>query len=364
MDIAKAFRPETILLWEKAADDPEAQRIISLLPSANVQMVKHQRLPASQHVSMAQAIRKGKRTLMIGHATSFVGRFDGGLGSSIRCCPYHKLVPLSNGCPYRCTYCYLAFVYRKHAPFIKLNTNYDAMFKQIRRAISLSSGRVNFNMGEMLDSLALDHITNLTAMLVPFFAGFSKAYLMLLTKSSNIDNLLAIEPNDHTVVSWSLNSQNAVDIYEIGTATLAQRIEAARKCQDHGYRIRFRIDPGILHDNWQSAYADMIASALKVAEPENITLGMLRLITGHDKLAAQIYGQRAADLSRQELTEKCSDGKSRYPPDKRIQFYKFLINTIRYLNKHVSISLCRETPEIWQALHNHCAPNNCNCITW
>ena len=187
---------------------------------------------------------------------------------------------------------------------------------------------------------------------------------MLLTKSSNVDNLLAIEPNSHTVVSWSLNSQNATDAYEIGTATLAQRIEAARKCQSRGYRIRFRIDPGILHDNWQSSYADMIASALKATEPENITLGMLRLIPGHKKLAAQIYGQRAADLNRQALTEKCSDGKLRYPPDKRIQFYQFLINTIRDFNKNVSVSLCRETPEIWQALRRQCAPHKCNCVTW
>jgi hypothetical protein len=56
-------------------------------------------------------------------------------------------------------------------------------------------------MGEMLDSLALDHITNLTTMLVPFFAGLSRGFLILLTKSSNIDNLLAVEPNDKTVVS-------------------------------------------------------------------------------------------------------------------------------------------------------------------
>ncbi len=364
MDIAKAFKPETILLWEKAADDPEAQRIISLFPSANVQLVKHQRLAASRHASIADAIRQGKRTLMLGHTASFVGSFDGRLGPNVRCCPYHKLVPLSNGCPYYCTYCYLAFVYRKHAPFIKLNINYDTMFKQLRRTISLSAGRVNFNMGEMLDSLALDHVTNLTTILVPFFSGFSRAYLMLLTKSSNVDNLLATQPNSHTVVSWSLNSRNAIDTYEIGTATLDQRIEAAKQCQNRGYRIRFRIDPGILHDNWQSSYADMIVSALKAAEPENITLGMLRLVPGHKKLAAQIYRQRAADLTRQALTEKCSDGKLRYPPDRRIQFYQFLVNTIRDLDKEVSISLCRETPEVWQALRRHCQPHKCNCVNW
>jgi spore photoproduct lyase len=209
-------------------------------------------------MSPSRALLAGKRTLMIGRTSSIVGRFDGRLGTSVRCCPYYKLVPLSNGCPYFCTYCYLAFVYRNYAPFIKININYDTMFKQIRKVLAGAGGKVSFNMGEMLDSLALDHITNLTTMLVPFFAGLSRGYLMLLTKSSNIENLLAVESNDRTVVSWSLNSKRMIEQHELGTAGLPERIEAASKCQQHGYRIRFRIDPGILYPDWQTGYADLI----------------------------------------------------------------------------------------------------------
>jgi len=136
MDTAKTFKPHTILLWEKIAGEPESQRITAMFPSAKVQLIKHQRMPSIKHLSMGQALRKGKRTLMIGKTTSFIGRFDGQLGEAVKCCPYYKLVPLSNGCPYYCTYCYLAFVYRKYAPFIKLNINYDTMFKQIHKMAS------------------------------------------------------------------------------------------------------------------------------------------------------------------------------------------------------------------------------------
>jgi spore photoproduct lyase len=184
----------------------------------------------SPEMSPSQALLAGKRTLMIGRTSSFVGRFEGWLGPNVRCCPYYKLVPLSNGCPYLCTYCYLAFVYRNYAPFIKININYDTMFKQIRKAIAGAGGKVSFNMGEMLDSLALDHITNLTTMLVPFFAGLSRGFLMLLTKSSNIDNLLAVEPNNKTVVSWSLNSRRMIEQHELSTANLSGRIDAAGAC--------------------------------------------------------------------------------------------------------------------------------------
>jgi len=364
MDTAKKFKPEKILLWQKVADHPEAERIVKLFPSAKVHLISKQRQSSLTNMSPGEALLAGRKTLMIGATTSFVGHFDGQLGVSVRCQPYYKLVPISNGCPYYCTYCYLAFVYRKYAPFIKININYDSMFKQIRKAISNSSGKTSFNMGEMLDSLALDHITNLTTMLIPFFSGFSKSFLMLLTKSNNIDNLLAIEPNEQTVVSWSLNSRRMIETYEPGTASLNERIEAARLCQEHGYRIRIRIDPGILYEDWKAEYSDLIQKTLSVIGPENVTLGMLRLLPGHFHLAAEAYGDRARKLWNHNFVKGASDGKLRYPPKERVEYYTYLIDVIRSFDKHISISLCRETPEIWSIFKDRCEPRKCNCVIW
>ena len=364
MDKAKTFRPKTILLWQKVADDPEAQRIIELFPSADVRLIKQQVNPPLPNMSPSRALLAGKRTLMIGATSSFVGNFEGLLGSNVHCCPYFKLVPVSNGCPYYCTYCYLAFVYRKYSPFIKININYDTMFRQIRKTLAGSHGKVSFNMGEMLDSLALDHITGLTKMLIPFFSGFSNGFLMLMTKSSNIDNLLAVESNNKTVVSWSLNAQQIICQYELGTADLDERIKAAKQCQDHGYRIRFRIDPGILYPKWQDGYADLIQKTLAFIRPENITLGMLRLLPGHFNLAESTYGNRTRKLRDYKFVKGASDSKLRYQPKQRIEFYTFLINTIRSFDEDVSISLCRETPEIWNNFKDHCESKKCNCIVW
>jgi spore photoproduct lyase len=364
MDTAKAFNPRLILLWKKVEEHPEAQRIISLFPSADIRVIKHQRMAPLVTVPAGKALLAGKRTLMIGQTTSFVGYFDGRLGDSIRCRPYYKLVPVSNGCPYYCTYCYLAYVYRKYSPYIKVNINYDTMFKQIRKTLAQTKGNVSFNMGEMLDSIALDHITGLTKMLVPFFAGLSRAFLMLLTKSSNVDNLLALEPNNQTVVSWSLNSQQIIETFEPGTASLSERVEAARLCQQKGYRIRLRIDPGILQPGWQASYAEMIHKALTVLEPENITLGMLRLMPGHFRLAQQAYGNRVVKLQYRNLTQRGSDNKLRYPAEQRAEFYSYIIDAIRSLNRNISISLCRETFDICNVFKDRCQLNKCNCVIW
>jgi spore photoproduct lyase len=364
MDTAKTFNPQTILLWHKAADHPEAQRILGLFPSASVHIVEKQRIPPPSKIPAGKALVAGKRTLMIGQTSCFVGHFDGRLGPNVCCRPYYKLVPVSNGCPYFCTYCYLAFVYRKYAPFIKININYNEMFKQIRRTITASNRVVSFNMGEMLDSLALDHVTNLSTMLIPFFAGFPRGYLMLLTKSSNVDNLLTIKSNPQTVVSWSINSQQAIQTHELGTANLVERIKAAKLCQEHGYRIRLRIDPGIIYPDWKVGYANLIEKISTTLQPENITLGMLRLLPGHLRLANQAYGNRAYELTNSSFVTGASDRKLRYPPKQRIEFYSFLIDAIRSFDKKVSISLCRETPEIWDVFKNRCDLGKCNCIIW
>jgi len=361
LDIARKFRPDTILLWEKVADDPEARRIVKLFPSAQIKIINHQRY-FSHTATPGRAIVEGKQTLMIGQTSSFVGDFTGQLGDNVRCCPYYKLVPVSNGCPYYCSYCYLAYVYRKHHPFIKININYDTMLRQIAKLADGQMHKISFNMGEMLDSIALDHVTNLTSILVPFFSRFRNAFLMLLTKSSSIDNLLSLKPNSQTVVSWSLNSDTAIKTFEPGTASLDERLDAAKRCQKHGYRIRFRIDPGILHLNWRNAYAEMIQKMFASTEPENITLGMLRLVPGHLRLAQQAYQKRAENLCNQTLTSLASDGKLRYPEDKRIEFYSHIIDAIHSFNKTVSISLCRETPRVWIALKNHRLSQTCNCL--
>ncbi len=364
MDTAREFKPETILLWHKIADEPEAQRIINLFPSVKVNLIEQQRYTPPKSVDAGKALVAGKRILMIGQTQQFVSHFDGRLGTNVRCRPYYKLVPISNGCLYYCAYCYLAFVYRKYSPFIKININYDVMFRQIRKSLQQGNGSVSFNMGEMLDSLALDHVTELCKMLVPFFGGLSNGYLMLLTKSSNVENLLSLEPNNHIVVSWSLNSRYAAEHFEAGTASLDERIAAAKACQEHGYRIRFRIDPGILHSNWQAGYAELVGRIFEHTQPENITLGMLRLLPGHLSLAKSAYGEGVKNMFQFESAEQGTDFKVRYNPKDRIKFYKLIIDAIREYDKKVSISLCRETPQIWRALGNLCDFGKCNCLVW
>ena len=335
MDTARAFKPNTIFLLRKLQRHPEAARIIEMFPEARIQIVDRQRDAVVPRHSSRPAIIAGKRVLMIGEASSFLRHFDGCLGSGVQCASYVKLVPVSNGCPYYCTYCYLSYVYRDHLPFIKMNVNYGKMCDEICDLTTWAQSTISFNMGEML-----------------------------LTKSSNVDGLLNLKPNGQAVVSWSLNTQPMIDLFEVGTASLEERIHAAKRCQEHGYRTRLRIDPGILYPDWRRDYAELIRKSLAVLEPENITLGMLRLLPGHFRLARQAYGNRGERLQNVGLTERASDGKYRYSPKQRVEFYQLLTDVILAHDRHMSVSLCRETPYIWDHLKDRCDPHKCNCLIW
>jgi hypothetical protein len=91
---------------------------------------------------------------------------------------------------------------------------------------------------------------------------------------------------------------------------------------------------------------------------------MLRFLPGHFHLAAGAYGNGARELWNHTLVAGASDGKLRYPPKERIEFYTFLIEAIRSFDKDMSISLCRETPKIWSIFKDRCKPRKCNCVIW
>ncbi len=355
MDSSRSWQPSAIIVWEEVRRHPEVERILSLFPEAPVCYTRTQKAAVPPGASRGQV-------LFLGTTSEFVKPFSGKPGDRIVCRNYLKLVPISRGCPYRCAYCYLDFVYRERLPWIKMNLNYDAMLKELAASLSNASCPVSFNMGEMLDSLALDHISGLSARLVPFFARQPKGFLMLLTKSSNVAALLSLRHEGHTVVSWSLNAQDIIDRYEIGTASLRERVEAARSCQEAGYPIRYRFDPLIAGENWRSAYADMIDRTLATTRPENITIGSLRFLPGHPKLARQLHGESAAGLFQGRFVTGAGDRKRRYPPELRLEMYRFLIDRIRAHCPDMPVALCREIPEIWKALAGMVTSSACNCV--
>jgi spore photoproduct lyase len=251
-------------------------------------------------------------------------------------CPHFYELILSNGCPFDCSYCYLQLTFRGQTqPTLFCNP-----WSTVQRELDhLSSGI--FSTGELADSLAI-----IPPLLEPAFEYFSKQrkkYLLLLTKSTNIQFLLDKEPNPHIIVSFSVNASPISKKFEKGSPNSDRRLEAAHELKKIGWRVRIRLDPIILEDGI-GAYEE-ICQKIADLQPELLTIGTLRQYPGLHRFAR--FAPRKG-LCRAE------DGRMRYPFTARVKTYKQIQQWLGF-----QPSLCKETKDMWRTLG--WGFQGCNC---
>jgi spore photoproduct lyase len=202
--------------------------------------------------------------------------------------------------------------------------------------------------GEFTDSLLLDPLTRMTEDLVPFFAAQSNAVLELKTKTAQVDLLESLDHRGHTIVAWSLNPSSLIASEEAATATLEERLEAARRCQAWGYRLAFHFDPLLVYPDWQKGYSEVVDKLSSAVDPGDIawiSLGTLRFMPSLKPIIRQNH-PRSTILEEEFIPGL--DGKMRYFRDLRVEMYGYLSRMLRNWHKDLCIYLCMESNDIWR----------------
>lgn len=251
-------------------------------------------------------------------------------------CPHFYELILSNGCPFNCSYCYLQLTFRGQTqPTLFCNP-----WPTVQRELdSLSSGI--FSTGELADSLAI--VPPLLEAALEYFPKQSKKYLLLLTKSTNIEFLLDRHPNPQVIVSFSLNASPISKEFEKGAPNPDRRLKAARELKRMGWRVRIRLDPIIL-ENGIGVYEN-ICRKIADLEPELVTIGTLRQYPG-------LY--RFARFAPRKGLHRAGDGRMRYPHTARVKTYKQIQKWLGF-----QPALCKETKDMWKTLGWRF--QGCNC---
>ena len=264
-----------------------------------------------------------------------------------KCCDYQVLSVGSN-CPIDCVYCILqAYL---NSPWIQFYVNIDKMFQELDSAIDTSKDSFfRIGTGEFTDSLAIDRLTRLSEPLVRYMATKQNGVLELKTKSAVIDTLRDLPHNRKTIVSWSLNGKEIMEKWELRSASLEQRLQAAAQCADWGYGLGFHFDPIIEYPGWEDDYLKTIRRLFQVVDPKSIvwiSLGALRYIPSLKQI-----GMKRFPSSRIFSGEFILglDGKSRYFRPNRVELYKKVCDQIgRHLSSNSCLYFCMESDEIWQ----------------
>jgi len=263
------------------------------------------------------------------------------------CCGY-KILHLIQNCLLDCSYCILQAYFKN--PFIFVYVNIDDMFNELDKVLNKNSETLfRIGTGEFTDSLFLDHITHHSKILVPYFAQKRNAIIELKTKTNNIDNLLNLDHQNHTVVSWSVNSEKVSREEESICVSIDERIRAAEICQDLGYKIGFHFDPIIHYDGWENDYKSVIDKIFSKINPENIvwiSIGCLRFMPALKPIIQQRFPNSKIVYEEFIVAE---DGKMRYLKPLRIHIYKTLYNYIRKISRDVTVYLCMERSDVWES---------------
>jgi spore photoproduct lyase len=340
-----------IYIEEEVKNSKIAQNVINNLPNIPLQYIKHikelkpnfkkQLLPKENQATDESIFNKNE--LVIAKQR---GKFLKPCPCSQGClnCGYYVIENAIN-CPYDCKYCYLQSYLNN--PYLIVYANTKDLFQELSDSPFLNkknSALAPFRIGtgEFADSLALDEITESSLELIPYFLEKNNAILELKTKSDKIKNIIKFDPKGKIVVSWSINPQNIMDLLEDGCTTLEQRIKAAKKCEEVGYKIGFHFDPIIHYQDWENDYKRTVDFIFANIKPKNvawISLGTLRFSPKLKKIIRLRFPDCKIFYDQLDID---FDGKIRYLKPIREEMFKKMNAFIKSYSSDIDTYLCME----------------------
>ncbi len=341
----KRFFPEKLFIEESCLKYPFTEKIINKLNFIPRENIKHSEKLVEEMCQYLDPISEGKKYLLIKKQT-------GNFVKSCPCTPQYLgcnyfIINLDINCPMDCSYCILQDYLSN--PMMTIHANHDDMKKELDIFLNKAKNKyIRIGTGELGDSLALDHITDNSKMLISYFRNKQDVLFELKTKSVNIDNIMNLKPVDNVIIAWSLNSKKMAVNEEKGTPSVEQRIQAAKAVTNKGYKVAFHFDPIIHYSGWEIDYEVVINELFDQIQPVNITwisLGSLRFPSELKKIISKRFPY--SKIIYDEFI-RGKDGKLRYFKFLRIDMYQKIKNYIeKNGGKDIPLYFCMESKEIW-----------------
>lgn len=338
------YLPDKILVDKEAQNYPITRRILEQLKGIEV-IVLNDESDLRDLVKETTSLFKGKRYLYLKYYKGTAFKLCPGFSEDVLCCNYYVLDLVEN-CPLECSYCILQAFLNK--PIITFHVNVEEILQQMLVEIKNRPDQpLRIGTGEHSDSLALDHLYQINPTLIEAFAGLENATLELKTKTADVESLLGLEHNGKTVISWSLNPIQIIRENEFKTASLEERLSAAKQVVADGYKVGFHFDPIIYYPDWQQGYLETIRLMFEAVAPENvawISLGTLRYIPELKQIAEERF-PKISIFSNEFIAAE--DGKRRYIKPIRKELLEKISYWIKQKAPSVPLYLCMEKLQLW-----------------
>lgn len=337
---------DRVYIHHDSVDSLVAQRVFAIFPREKIEITGQRPFSESEGDLSSREFARSKRQLYLcRYQGKFFKRCPGNR-PGLACCNYFVL-NWGLQCDMNCSYCYLqSFI---NTPVLTIYTNLDdALLELSEIGQELGQQGLRVGTGETVDSLSLDELTLYSRRLIQFFQKYPKWTLEFKTKSDKVDQFLKFPHAGNVIVSWSLNAQDIIVREEHGTASLQQRLDAARRSAEHGFKLAFHLDPLIWHPEWQQSYAGLVKEITTQFAPSEISymsVGALRFQPEQRHMMRERFGLNS--YVTQAETFPSSDGKLRYDSAIRQEMFQFMMDRFAEADKNWRIFMCMETPESW-----------------
>lgn len=350
--------PSTVFVHREAEQDEITLKVLSRLPKSRVIYLEDSGDPISElglfgdfdKLSVPDMFNLGKNSLLLARHKGNWMRSCPGTNNHV-CCNLWT-VDLGEGCPLDCTYCYLQ-TYLRRNPTNKIFTNIQDMLEEIEQRAREEPNRLfRICTGEVIDSLVWDGLTDISLAMIPVFARLPNVILELKTKTNQIDNVLSMRNEHHgsTVISWSVNAPSIAESDEAYTASLEERIAAAAKVAEAGYRVGFHFDPIVHFDGWKDGYRDTIKRIFSSVKPEEIawiSISSLRYQKGLQSVMQERFPNSRLPFGDQFVA---SDQKLRYIQPLRFQLLDFVWGELKKVSSTLPVYMCMESGAGWRTI--------------
>ncbi|MCC8189747.1 MAG: radical SAM protein [Planctomycetes bacterium] len=268
-------------------------------------------------------------------------------------CPNFFILDHARGCNFNCSYCFLRDSEYGHKER-RIFSDTDRLLRELGEWLAQDDLETYMaNAGNMADSLTFENERPMWGALIDYMRENAEAkgrpHCLLVVTKAGLDMcgaFLEREPCRNIVISFSINMEDAAEEHEPGAATTSERLAAAARLQELGWRVRIRLDPMIKGYD----YAPLVESIRAIA-PERVTLGTLR---ADPTLLPEV---RDVGIFR-ELEEPEPGSIARYPLQERLAMYRPAVERLRDVT---SLGLCEETEDVWRELGLDYINKTCNC---
>lgn len=262
-------------------------------------------------------------------------------GEKTRCCNLKTLDAVQQ-CAFGCSYCSIQSFYNSHE--IRVVGNLGQRLEQLR----LDPDTWHLGTGQSSDSLLWGNDFGTLDALKTLAERYPETIIELKTKSRRTD-WTEMELPKNIVATWSLNAPTIIEKEEHLTASLEDRIGAARIAADRKIPVGFHLHPMFWFRGWEEEYRKVIGLVTETFSPDELVMFSFGTLTFTKAVLRQLREQhRESRILDMKLTPAA--GKFSYPLEtkRRMFSHAYSLFPESWRQDGPFFYLCMEDPSLWE----------------